>query len=319
MKIKVRDNFGDLLESFGKSYAAINDKAIESLERFFEEGLGTDHPRMKYLMTKDAYSFRVLGNNAPGGPRVVMAKANDDQFVPIFIGKHSDYDRYLRGNKIELQIEEVQAGKRLVDLETDNYKKSVETVVELEPVPRDRLEFTQFSTPEEGRYITCKSANLYFSEAQLAVFESVSFEMDTTSIDDAAVKMAMEDLKTAKSIVMESKPSELKDGVETFQMVYHEVGQNSETRSKVFDHLGVKQDWSSSNNYDDCDEHINGDTLTTNGHGDSFEQTILLMADFQERSEDGVFADHVLAASIGVELLDDSEVAEYEEMPSGVS
>ena len=308
MKIKVRENFGELLESFGKAYNAINDKALESLERFFEDGLGTDHPRLKYLMTKDAFTFRVLGNNAPGGPRVVMAKADDDMFVPIFIGKHSDYDRYLRGNKIELQIEEVKAGKKLTEIETDDYKRSVE-VVQLDPVPKDKLEFSHFSTPEEGRFITCQTAGLFFSEAQLAVFESISFDMDTSTIEDQAVKMAMDDLKTAKSIILESNPSELKDSVETFQMVYTEMGQDSETRSQVFDHLGVKQDWSAHG-------HLNGNTHTSaSGSGDDYQQTVLLMADFQQRSA-GVFADHMLAASLADEVYDTEE---YDEMPSGVT
>tara|TARA_R110002095_G_scaffold192491_1_gene170391 strand:+ start:3522 stop:4433 length:912 start_codon:yes stop_codon:yes gene_type:complete len=280
VEIKVQQKFGDLLTSFGRSYSAINDKAIESIERFFENGLGDDHPRLNRLMTKDAYSFRVLGNNAPGGPRVVMAKGDDDTFIPLFIGNHRDYDKYLNGHKIEEEIEQAQSGQNLVNLETNRYKKSADMMCD--PVPRDKLEFGHFSTPEEGRYVTCQKAGLSFTEAQLAVFEGVSFDADISSITSESVAHAMDELRTAKSIVMECSPQELKGGVETFQMVYYEMDKN--TRSEVFNHLGLRQDWSHPEYADQT--HADNDDRDTS-------LVVLLMADFQ-RQEVGNFADHVL-------------------------
>ena len=298
----MRDNFGGLLKSYGEKYGSINDKLIGKLEQFFRDDRDTNDHRVKPLISKDAYSYRILGNSAPGGPRVVFAKDNDDAYIPIFVGNHKEYDRYLDGNKIDLQIEEVQAGRSVVDLETDDYKRSEEKM-KLDPVPRDNLEFTDYSTAHEGRYITCKSMNLCFSEAQLAVFESVSFDMDIESIDDSLLKRAMDDLQTAKSFVMESSPSTLKENVEVFQDVYGEIQRDPDTRSKVFDHLGVKKEWPECRAYDNRAKPIQANITEAansivNVGSMIGEQTILLMVDFQESARDIVFADHLLGSGV---------------------
>ena len=309
MRLRVTKSFADHLQDFTGKYASISDRAIEKLEEFIEDPDNVPASKFKKLIDLEAYSFRVLGNNAPGGPRVVMARGQHDEYVPMFVGNHRDYDSYLAGGNIELEIFDAQTGQGIVMIETDEFKHNAPVDPLKAALPED-VEIGEYVSPSEGRTVNFNDSGVSMTEAQIAVFDKLDMRMDYSEIRTDSVREALGDLKTAKELMLNSPAKDRKSGAELFQTTYYMM--DYPTVQSVHALLDVGR-----STFDDpaAQGGPNSEVFTYIASGvDAVENAenshfILLMSEFQRRApvEDGAeLVDAHVAAAVGAEAELDS-------------
>lgn len=245
MQIRAAKGFAKQLNSFKNKYPSLRKKVLDLLE----DVLGSDtqdQSAIEKLKSAGLHRFKMSGGGSGGlnGVRIVVVKDDDGRFIPSFIGKHNEYEKYIarvESNKdgASTDIRNIREGQNTEIIDTDDFRQSVPTL----RYERACLIYGEYVSPMEGNTVIWRNTGIELTESELEVFNKISFDFDTSQISESSIRNALDALKTAKELVdhaSKESEDELVAAVDEFHEAYHSIDETIKTEIRTA--LGLSYD-----------------------------------------------------------------------------